>query len=246
MTTEPSNIFKEFLKFRKKIKQPEQNQEAKRQGKFPGYKYSDLPELQSKVKEALPDDLDYYQMVSSDDAGSIAVKTIFFNSKGETLDSGEFKLPKAATSQMNDIQALGSALTYGRRYQLAAMCGVSSDKDYDAQTVVTESKAKTNKQQSNYSKKANNNKPTNSQLKFANGLVTQLSNLRMADPKKLILELTGKVTDSLENLNSAQISRFIKKIQATIDQEKLKKEDSTKYKPNFESPIAGIDNEMPF
>lgn len=245
MTTEPSNIFQEFLEFRKKIKQPEQNQKAKRQGKFPGYKYSDLPELQSKVKEALPGDLDYYQMVSSDDAGSIAVKTIFFNSKGETLDSGEFKLPKATTSQMNDIQALGSALTYGRRYQLAAMCGVSSDKDYDAQTVITESKAKTTKQQSNYSKKANN-KPTNNQLKFANDLVTQLSDLRMADPKKLILELTGKITDSLENLNSAQISRFIKKIQATIDQEKLKKDDSAKSKPKPKSPIIDIENETPF
>lgn len=68
----------------------------------------------------------------------------------------------------------------------------------------------------------------------------------MDDPKKLILELTGKVTDSLENLNSAQISRFIKKIQATIDQEKLKKEDRTKSKPKPKSPIAGIDNEMPF
>lgn len=126
MPNTDNNIYKLFSKFRHNVKQPSKSKEGY------GYNYADLPTLQAVVHEALPEGLEYYQNVSSS-LEDIVIKTIFFDNNGKTIESGELHLPqtKSTSGKMNNIQAIGAAITYGRRYQLAGMAGVSSEEDVD-------------------------------------------------------------------------------------------------------------------
>ena len=69
------------------------------------------------------------QTLTSDPAaGTVGVRTIL-RGYGESLDCGELVL-KAV---QNNPQQIGSALTYARRYALAAAVGIASDEDDDGE-----------------------------------------------------------------------------------------------------------------
>lgn len=61
------------------------------------------------------------------------LKTILFHvESGETLES-TVEIPEGVQlAKMNDFQVLGSAITYLRRYSLASVLGLITDKDIDA------------------------------------------------------------------------------------------------------------------
>ena len=118
------NLFKAMSKFRKQLKQP------KLDGGNPFFKsgYVTLEGVQKAVDEALKDTgLSYVQKVYNDDNGGVGVETIIMHEEGESLSSG----PLSLRPTKNDPQGYGSAITYAKRYQLAAMFGISSDKDDD-------------------------------------------------------------------------------------------------------------------
>ena len=66
------------------------------------------------------------QSTRIDVPGAVVVVTSLIHSSGEWLSS-ELALPSGATPQ-----TYGSALTYARRYALAALCGIVGDEDDDA------------------------------------------------------------------------------------------------------------------
>lgn len=71
--------------------------------------------------------------------------TILLHSSGDRIES-EMLLPGKAENQRNAMQALGSALTYARRYALLAIYGLASDDDdgqNSAPAVATAPKART-------------------------------------------------------------------------------------------------------
>ena len=71
------------------------------------------------------------------DEGGIVVRTILAHTSGGSIES---RCPVVTTKQ-NDPQAMGSAITYARRYALAAICGVApSDDDDDAEAAVDRTK----------------------------------------------------------------------------------------------------------
>lgn len=65
--------------------------------------------------------------------GGIACETIMTHSSGQQMRSKPIILPLSKA----DAQGIGSAITYARRYQLMAMCGVAGDDDDDAEAAVT-------------------------------------------------------------------------------------------------------------
>lgn len=124
MPEEKTNLYKGMSKFRKQLKQP------KLDGDNPFFKsgYVTLEGVQKAVDEALKDTgLSYIQKVYNDGNGGVGVETIIMHEEGESLSSGQLSLRPTK----NDPQGYGSAITYAKRYQLAAMFGVSSDKDDD-------------------------------------------------------------------------------------------------------------------
>lgn len=113
-----------MFKFRAQLKQP------KLDGDNPYFEsgYVTLEGVQKAVDEALKGTgLSYIQKVYNDDNGGVGVETIIMHEEGESLSSG----PLSLRPTKNDPQGYGSAITYAKRYQLAAMFGISSDKDDD-------------------------------------------------------------------------------------------------------------------
>jgi hypothetical protein len=89
-------------------------------------KYADLASCWEAIKEPLSTNgLSLSQWVSSSDKG-LNLITMLGHSSGEYIYS-EYSMPSGQTSQ-----AIGSAITYARRYALSAAVGLVADEDDDA------------------------------------------------------------------------------------------------------------------
>lgn len=94
-------------------------------------KYADLESVWEACRSALTKNgLSISQLVGSDDRG-ITLTTMLLHSSGQSL-STTCSVPVA---KQNDPQAAGSAITYFRRYQLAAIIGVYQTDD-DTESVM--------------------------------------------------------------------------------------------------------------
>jgi hypothetical protein len=96
-------------------------------------KYADLTSVWEACREALTSNgLSIVQMPEQGpDADSISLTTILLHASGQYI-SGTVTSPLAR----RDAQGVGSALTYLRRYALAAMVGVVADEDDDGNSAV--------------------------------------------------------------------------------------------------------------
>lgn len=100
---------------------------AAKDAKNPHFKntYADLPAVVNAVKPALNDaGIVFIQSGSPSDDGRLHLTTRLLHSSGEFLeDTLVMPLPK------QDPQGYGSAMTYARRYALAAIAGLYQDDD---------------------------------------------------------------------------------------------------------------------
>lgn len=90
-------------------------------------KYADLTAVIDAVRKPLNDNGIAFTQMTENHGGAICLVTRFLHSSGQWM-SGEYPLPANVSPQQ-----LGSALTYAKRYSLAAMAGISSDEDDDAE-----------------------------------------------------------------------------------------------------------------
>ena len=90
-------------------------------------KYADLAEVINTLKPVFAKHgLSYTQMPSGmDENGKVTVETMLMHKSGEWLLSS-ITLPMTGKT---DSQAVGSAITYARRYALAAVCGIAQEDD---------------------------------------------------------------------------------------------------------------------
>lgn len=90
-------------------------------------KYADLSSVWSACREALTTNgLSVVQMPVNHAEGYAALRTMLLHASGQWLAT-----TVSARLTKDDAQGLGSALTYLRRYSLAAMVGVVADDDDD-------------------------------------------------------------------------------------------------------------------
>lgn len=104
---------------------------ATKDAKNPFFKstYATLNSVWDAVKDAvLANGLTIIQPIACND-GHPVVKTTIMHTSGQYITS---ECPIVCAKQ-NDPQALGSAITYARRYSLASMLGVMTDDDDDAE-----------------------------------------------------------------------------------------------------------------
>ena len=103
---------------------------AKKDSKNPFFKssYADLSSVWEACREPLTKNgLAVIQTFDSDhDENTVIVVTTLTHTSGQWINS-RLKLPLVK----KDPQGLGSAITYGRRYSLAAIVGVIADEDDD-------------------------------------------------------------------------------------------------------------------
>jgi hypothetical protein len=88
-------------------------------------KYADLPAVIEAIKPALNEaGVMFMQTPSPSEPGTLALTTRLVHESGEWIeDTATLPLPK------NDPQGYGSAMTYARRYALAAITGLYQDDD---------------------------------------------------------------------------------------------------------------------
>ena len=92
---------------------------------FYNSKYADLTSVWNACREPLTENgLSVVQSTSFSNDGDLIVETILIHESGEWI-SGELKIKPDKPGP----QALGSAITYGRRYALASMVGVCINDD---------------------------------------------------------------------------------------------------------------------
>jgi len=92
-------------------------------------KYADLAAVWENCRKPLTDNgLSVVQILENEN-GHVIVKTVLLHESGEWISSR-----LALTPVKTDPQSTGSAITYGRRYSLAALVGVcAEDEDDDAE-----------------------------------------------------------------------------------------------------------------
>ncbi|AZA91181.1 ERF superfamily [Chryseobacterium nakagawai] len=97
-----------------------------------GYSYADLPAIFEIINPLLKiNGLGFTQPINGKE-----IKTIIFHTEtGESIES-TIEIPEGVQLKgMNDYQVLGSAITYLRRYALASILGLVTDKDTDGNGV---------------------------------------------------------------------------------------------------------------
>ena len=94
------------------------------------YGYADLQSILSACLPLLNKQGISVVQTSDVEQGLVIVTTTLMHSSGEFLE-GSLSLPIVETGN-NAIQAIGSTITYARRYHLSGMIGVASEADDDA------------------------------------------------------------------------------------------------------------------
>jgi hypothetical protein len=105
--------------------------------------YADLPSIWSAIREPLADNgLCVMQDACTLDIG-VSITTRLSHVSGQWVETGPLVVPVAK----NDAQAVGSALSYGKRYSLGAILGVVAEIDDDGNKAVASPEQKISKEQ---------------------------------------------------------------------------------------------------
>ena len=95
-----------------------------------GYKYADLYQVLSLIRPLLlKHGLSFSQHVENAD-DKILICTIVMHESGEWMSS-QLSMPPVQSKSMNAAQAVGNIITYGRRYSLTSVFGITQTADID-------------------------------------------------------------------------------------------------------------------
>ena len=115
---------------------------AKAQGGFPAVlkggtnphlknKYATLDDVIEAVRGPLAvESLSFVQLIGRGETGA-ALTTMLMHSSGQFISTTADVDKLAGNRAINDMQSLGAALTYMKRYQLSAMLGLNTESDDD-------------------------------------------------------------------------------------------------------------------
>ena len=93
------------------------------------YKYADLPSIVFTITPILKKFGLAFTQLPSGDAENVTVTTIFLHAEsGEYFETSVSSNIKANKGNMSEIQAVGSIITYLRRYSLSSILGIVTGK----------------------------------------------------------------------------------------------------------------------
>lgn len=168
-------------------------------GKNPHFKseYSTLTAIWDACRDALTSNgLSVVQTTDNDDAETVLLETTLLHSSGQWI-TGRLKMKPAKA----DPQGVGSALTYARRYALAAIVGVAPEDD-DAEAATSRQPARA-KQTAESEKPATPANIKQGYIKRINELWQQEKDLGGTKPKdESSLSLTAMSADELKTLGT--------------------------------------------
>jgi len=179
-------------------------------------RYADINSIYEAIRDVLPrHGLAVVQTMLPTDGSRAHVRTTLAHKSGQWF-AGECVMP---LDRQGGAQGMGSAITYARRYSLAAIVGVVADEDDDANAAQGRT-SKAQVQQAREQAKANNPNPaTPAQLK---ALATILSKRHGDDREARIREMEGFVGRKLTSCNELtkdEIADFLDAVQNGAPQE---------------------------
>lgn len=192
------NIAKALVDFQSEVKDP--RKEAN--NPFFKSKYVTLDALVDCVRPVLSKHGLAYIQSPSGDGQNISVTTLLIHESGEWIESDAFVM-KAAKA---DPQGAGSAVTYGRRYSLQAVLGVTwCDEDDDGNACTFTKSAPVEK---TIEKAESGNKASAKQIGFIRKLGKNMPQEEYDD----VLFKHGVDDDSLANLTGVAASQVINEL----------------------------------
>lgn len=135
-----------LAKAQKAMEQPQKKKTAKIEGKSKAssrafsysYTYADLPTVIESLKDALADNgLSYIQRTKITGDNRLVLETRLMHTSGQWISS-DWPL---IVPDKEDPKQTAAMLTYGRRYSLTALCGISAeetDDDHERRTTTKE------------------------------------------------------------------------------------------------------------
>ena len=119
-----TELSKAFAKMQMELEQPLKNAN----NPFFKSKYVPLENVVDSITRAAnKHGLSFTQYPSSDENGNVTVGTMVMHESGEWIEYD----PICMKPVKNDPQAIGSAITYAKRYALSSIFGITSDNDDD-------------------------------------------------------------------------------------------------------------------
>ena len=135
-----------LAKAQKAMEQPKKNKTAvidsKRTGRSYSYEYADLPTVIDCLRDALADNgLSYIQRTQIEE-NRLVLETRLMHSSGQWVSS----IWPLSIPDKEDPKQTAALLTYGRRYSLTSLCGISAEEtDDDAERRATKKEPVTGK-----------------------------------------------------------------------------------------------------
>ena len=183
-------LSKAFAKMQMELEQPLKNAN----NPFFKSKYVPLENVVDSItRAASKHGLSFTQFPSSDENGNVTVGTMVMHESGEWIEYD----PICLKPVKNDPQAVGSAITYAKRYALSAIFGITSDNDDDGNEATQLGKAKSKAMPNKQLPATNNKIPKEVVEAYKNGIQS-------------VIDRTGKNDGSItrwfcENLGVAKI-----------------------------------------
>lgn len=183
-------------------------------------KYAPLDVVINTVKPILTKHGLSFMQSTGSEGESIIISTMLLHESGEWIESEPLTLPayqiKGGGVKDFTAQGAGSGITYGRRYSLTALLGISSEDDDDGNGV-SHGKESNKKNNSNSSQgqgkpqnSVSNGKASEKQLKMIHAKIAHISALTKTEKQTIEDTLKGNIgTDNLSEISSQIASKAI-------------------------------------
>ncbi|MFZ7936258.1 ERF family protein [Bacillus thuringiensis] len=149
--------------------------------------------------------------IPSGDGQNVTLKTLLLHESGEWLESDELTMKPVK----NDPQAVGSCITYARRYSLAAFLSLNTGEDDDGNGATygkDKPKPRGNSGQAPSKPQGNsgNGKASEKQMKMIHAKIAHISALAKTEKQTIEDTLKGNIgTDNLSEISSQVASKAI-------------------------------------
>ncbi|MGR5983471.1 ERF family protein [Bacillus cereus] len=149
--------------------------------------------------------------IPSGDGQNVTLKTLLLHESGEWLESDELTMKPVK----NDPQAVGSCITYARRYSLAAFLSLNTGEDDDGNGATygkdkTKPKGNSGQTPNKPQGSSNNGKASEKQMKMIHAKIAHISALTKTEKQTIEDTLKGNIgTDNLSEISSQVASKAI-------------------------------------
>lgn len=178
--------------------------------------YASLDNIVEEVRPILQKNKLSVMQFPSGDGVNVSITTMIMHESGEWIESE----PLIMKPVKNDPQAIGSCITYARRYSLQAVLSLNTGEDDDGNNATHEKKPPQQKQNTNENKNSSPKLISEPQKKKLNILIGQISEKVNISREEVIATLPRKpgvgAFESISKMTIGQASKAINALELAL------------------------------